>query len=206
MEKAYSQMPLDQIPWNNEEPPQILIDLIESKKIEPCKTIDLGCGLGNYSIYLAGKGFEVTGIDFSPTAIKIATENAGRKKVTCRFFTGDVLCDLDKLNEGWDFAYEWGLLHLISCRNRPKYVESVWRLLNENGKYLSLCFSEQDKFFEGSGKHRETQLGNVLYFSNEEELKELFEPHFKILELRTVEIEAKVGPHVFNYAFMEKKI
>ena len=113
---------------------------------------------------------------------------------------------MDKIKKGWDFAYEWGLLHLIPCPDRPKYVESVWRSLNDNGKYLSLCFSEHDTYFEGSGKYRETQIGTVLYFSCEEELKELFEPHFKILELRTVEIEGKVGPHVFNYAFMEKKI
>ena len=206
MDTVYREMSLDEIPWNNEEPPQILVELVESGKIEPCKTIDLGCGAGNYSIYLAGKGFEVTGIDFSPTAIEIAKKNAERKKVKCNFLVGDVLCDLDKIKKGWDFAYEWGLLHLIPCPDRPKYVESVWRLLNDNGKYLSLCFSEHDTYFEGSGKYRETQIGTVLYFSCEEELKELFAPHFKILELRTVEIEGKVGPHVFNYAFMEKKI
>ena len=206
MDTVYSEMSLDEIPWNNEQPPEILVELIESGKIEACKAIDLGCGAGNYSIYMAGKGFEVTGIDFSPIAIELARKNAERKKVKCEFLVGDVLCDLERSGKGWDFAYEWGLLHLIPFGDRPKYVESVWRLLNDNGKYLSLCFSEDDAYFEGSGKCRKTECGTVLYFSCEEELRELFEPYFNILELRTVEIEAKFGPHVFNCAFMEKKI
>ena len=72
MERVYRKIPLNEIPWNIETPPDILVGLVESGKVKSCKTIDLGCGTGNYSIYLASLGFEVTGIDNSPTAIKIA--------------------------------------------------------------------------------------------------------------------------------------
>ena len=33
--------------------------------------LDVGCGAGRHSLYLQGKGFDVTGIDISPLAIKV---------------------------------------------------------------------------------------------------------------------------------------
>src|SRR5690349_24543108 len=35
------------------------------------RVLDIGCGAGRHSLYLQGKGFDVTGIDNSPLAIKI---------------------------------------------------------------------------------------------------------------------------------------
>ena len=68
MEDIYSTLPLEAIPWNVETPPKTLVELVKSEKVKPCKTIDLGCGIGYYAIYLANMGFDVTGIDISPTA------------------------------------------------------------------------------------------------------------------------------------------
>jgi len=205
MDRIYRNMPLEKIPWNIETPPDALVELVDSGKVKPCKTIDLGCGAGNYAIYLASIGFEVTGVDISPTAIKIAKENAEKKGVKCNFLAADVLGDLDEVKETFDFAYDWELLHHIFPEKRKKYVENVHRILNSKGKYLSVCFSEKDPQFGGSGKYRETPLGTILYFSSEDELRDLFNPYFNIKELKTIEISGKFVPHLANYAFMEKK-
>jgi len=205
MDRIYGNTPLEEIPWNIETPPDVLVELVKSGKVKPCKTIDLGCGTGNYAIYLASIGLEVTGIDVSPTAIKIAKENAKKKGVKCNFLVTDVLGNLDEVNETFDFAYDWELLHHIFPEQRKKYVENVYRILNPKGKYLSVCFSEKDREFGGSGKYRQTQLGTILYFSSEDELRALFEPYFNIKESKTIEIRGKPAPHLANYAFMEKK-
>lgn len=205
MDKIYRNRSLDEIPWNIEEPPKALVELVESGKVKPCKTIDLGCGTGNYAIYLANIGFDVTGIDISPTAIKIAKENATKRAAKCNFLVADVLGDLDEVNETFDFAYDWELLHHIFPGKRKKYVENVYKIVNPSGRYLSVCFSEKDPQFGGSGKYRETPLGTILYFSCENELRDLFDPYFDIKELRTIEISGKFSAHIANYAFMEKK-
>ena len=205
IDDLYKNTPLDEIPWNIETPPELLVELVDSGKVQPCKAIDLGCGAGNYAIYLAGRGFEVTGVDFSPTAIRIAKENADKKGAKCNFFVADVVDELDEVNQTWDFVYDWGLLHHIFPQRRQKYIENVSRILNPKGKYLSVCFSEKDTGFGGSGKHRKTQLGSALYFSCEDELRELFEAYFQIIDLRTVEISGKFESHIFNYVFMERK-
>lgn len=205
MDDVYKNMSLEEIPWNIETPPELLVELVDSGKVRPCKAIDLGCGAGNYAIYLAGRGFEVAGVDCSPTAIRIAKENAERENAKCSFFVADVVDELDEVNQTWDFVYGWGLLHHILPERRQKYIENVSRILNPKGKYLSVCFSEKDTGFGESGKYRKTQLGSVLYFSCEDELRELFKTYFQIIDLRTVEISGKFESHIFNYVFMGKK-
>lgn len=43
----------------------------EALKYANVRVLDIGCGAGRHSIYLQKKGFDVTGIDNSPLAIKI---------------------------------------------------------------------------------------------------------------------------------------
>jgi 2-polyprenyl-3-methyl-5-hydroxy-6-metoxy-1,4-benzoquinol methylase len=81
MDRIYKEIPLEEIPWNIETPPGALVELVDTGKVKPCKTIGLGCGAGNNATFLASKGFDVTGIDISPSVIKIAKENAKKKGV-----------------------------------------------------------------------------------------------------------------------------
>ena len=204
MDKIYREVPLEESPWNSDTPPDVLVSLVESQEIKPCKTIDLGCGAGNYAIYLAGKGFDVTGVDISPTAIEIAKVHARMKGVKCEFITADVLGNLREIEVPFEFAYDWALLHHLFPENRKQYVENIHRILRKKAKYLSICFSEQETAFDGSGKYRTTSLGTTLYFSSEDELRDLFSPYFHIKELKTIEIEGKFATHMMNYVFMEK--
>jgi SAM-dependent methyltransferase len=205
MEKIYSETPPGDIPWNIEIPPKALVDLVESGRVQPCKTIDMGCGAGNYAIYLASVGFDVTGVDISPSAIALAEAQAKQKGVTCRFVAADVLGGLVDFTDTFDFAYDWSLLHHVFPNDRKQYVETVHRLLIPGGKYLSVCFSDKDTSFDGTGQFRTTSIGTVLYFSSEDELRDLFEPYFEITTLKTIQVEGKREPHLMNWAFMKKK-
>jgi 2-polyprenyl-3-methyl-5-hydroxy-6-metoxy-1,4-benzoquinol methylase len=129
MDKIYRNIPPEEIPWNIETPPDALVELVKSGKVKPCKTIDLGCGAGNYAIYLASIGFNVTGIDISPSAIKTAEENAKKRgaKCKCNFLVVDILGDLDEVKQTFDFTYDWQLLHNVFPEKRKKYVENVYR-------------------------------------------------------------------------------
>jgi len=186
-------------PWTKTEPPQELIELIERGKITPCKAIDMGCGEGFYSIYLASKGFDVLGIDLSERAIQYAKENAARRGVKVRFVAMDI-DDLGKLTEKFDFILEWSLLHQITPQQREEYVKDAAKILNRGGKYLSVCFNQQSAEFGNPGeKYRISPAGMNLYFSSQKELKELFEQYFHIIEMKLLRT-----PHIANYFFMEK--
>ncbi len=196
--------------WTETQPPQELIELIDSKKITPCKTLDMGCGEGFYSIYLASQGFDVTGIDISGNAINLAKENAKKQNAQVKFLQMDAL-DLDKLDEKFDFVLEWAVLHHIMPEDRKKYVENIKKILNKGGKYFSICFNLENPDFGMKGKKLRIlpegtamPAGTKLYYSSLEEVKKLFEPHFKIIEEKLTKIATGSKTHIVNYFFMEK--
>ena len=196
IDRIYQTVPLDTIPWNSETPPDALVRIVQDGKVRPCKTIDLGCGTGTSAIYLAGLGFDVTGVDSSPTAIKIAGAQAKKRGGRCRFIVADLLGDLHEVTDTFDFAYDWEFLHHIFPEDREVYIRNVYTVLRPGATYFSVCFSEKDPQFGGNGKFRKTRIGTTLYFSSESELQELVSPYFRIRELKTIDVRGKFGPHV----------
>lgn len=205
MEKIYKDLSPNEIPWNIESPPDILKSIVTGGIVKPCKAIDLGCGTGNYSIYLASQGFDVTGIDISPTAIELARNSAIQRGIKCSFKVADVLGGMNEVFDKFDFAFDWELLHHIFPSDREKYINNVCHLLNPGGRYLSICFSEENTQFGGKGKYRNTPLNTTLYFSSEEEMRSLFKSLFIIEELRAIEIQGKFGPHRVIYSLLKRK-
>lgn len=206
MDRIYRELPLDDIPWNIDNPPDALKELVDSGWVTPCDAVDLGCGAGNYAVWLASRGFGMTGLDLSPRAIKLASDLAARKGVVCRFIAEDMTGVVEELDETFDFAYDWEVLHHVFPEKREQYILNVHRILRSGGRYFSLCFSEKEPSnFGGAGKYRTTPLGTTLYFSSENELCELFEPLFEIERMRTVEVAGKMAPHMAVEALMLKK-
>lgn len=203
LERIYSTGKPSDIPWIRESPPQAFVDLIAGRKtIPPCTAIDLGCGVGHYAIWLDSLGFSVTGIDVSPSAIREARRNAAHKGAGCSFVESDILGDLSGLETTFDFAYNWHLLHHIYPDERYAYADNAHRLLRPGGRHLSVCFSEEDPQFGGAGKYRTTSMGTTLYFSSEDEIRDLFAPLFRIDELKTIETEGKAASHRSVWALM----
>ncbi len=202
MENVYRNIPADKIPWNMEEPPEILRNIVDTGMVKPCQVLELGCGIGHYVIYLASKGFDATGIDISTTAIQMAMENASQKDANCSFISTDAIGEMPEVTDTFDFIYDYELLHHIFPEDREKYFSNVSRFLNPGGHYLSVCFSEDSLQFGGVGKYRKTPIDTELYFSSESELELLFKQFFEIIDLKTVEIAGKYAPHKAVLGFM----
>lgn len=205
MERIYRDLALDEIPWNFKDPPELLVQFVESGQVQPCRAVDLGCGAGNYAVWLARRGFDVTGVDISPAAVERARHLAASKGVSCEFVVADLVGDLRGLDGPFDFAYDWDVLHHIFPPDRRRYAATVHGLLRPGGRYFSLCFSEEDPGSGGAGKFRTTSLGTTLYYSSEQELRELFAPLFTIDELSSVRVPAKRGWHVAVRALLAGK-
>lgn len=190
MNEIYSQNSWEEIPWNFKRIPEKIRDYIESGKIKPGKTLDIGCGVGNYSNWLAENGFDVTGIDLSDKAIELAKEKYKQDKLN--FICGDIIDESLFEEEKFDFIFDWQVLHHLLPEKGEVFVERVSQLLEDKGVYISVCFSEESKAFGGKGKLRTTFLNTELYFSSENEIRQLFEKHFEIKEIKTVEVPGKV--------------
>ncbi len=167
-----------QSPWDTDEPPKELIELMEGGRVRTCRVLDVGCGTGSYIIYLASNGFNAVGIDVSTVAIKKAKAKAAKRNVDCRFHTVDFL-DLKSLSsvikEPFDLVMDYGCLHSIKTKDRELYTPSLKYVTHSKSLYILWTFlpeSSNIKFLGG--------LGNV----DPEEAREQFSKDFKILEER----------------------
>jgi len=143
MERIYREIPPDKIPWNMAAPPDILVTAVTANIPKTCNVIEMGCGAGNYVIYFSKLGYACTGVDISEHAIRMAGNSAVTAGAGCRFLVADVTGDLAEWNSTFGFAYDWELLHHIFPEDREKYIDNVHRLLHADGRYLSVCFSEE---------------------------------------------------------------
>jgi SAM-dependent methyltransferase len=129
------------MPWAHSNPDFNLIETIQKWKIEPCKTLEIGCGTGTDAIWLAEENFEVTAIDVSPIAIDMAMANANKVGADCHFRVKDFLSE--SLDIGpFDFVFDRGYFHSFeSEKKRRKIAKKIARNLAEGGLWLSLIGS-----------------------------------------------------------------
>ncbi len=122
---------------------QDLLDaLLDSGRISAGSAIDLGCGVGAEAIYLAQKGFEVTGVDFSPTAITIARDRARAAGVDVTFVKDD-LTNLRHIGGTFDLLLDFGALNDLNREGRDAYVRNVLPLTHLRSRYVLMGFENK---------------------------------------------------------------
>ena len=84
-DEYYRKYPLEMLGWELGKPRPILVEYVEKGLIPKGKALDICCGAGTNSVYLAQSGFEVTGIDISLTAIGMAKKKAKQANVNINF-------------------------------------------------------------------------------------------------------------------------
>jgi 2-polyprenyl-3-methyl-5-hydroxy-6-metoxy-1,4-benzoquinol methylase len=61
----------ERLPWHRESPSPVLVSAVAACP-RPGRALDVGCGAGVLTPWLAEKGLKVTGIDILPKAITVA--------------------------------------------------------------------------------------------------------------------------------------
>lgn len=134
------------MPWEGG-PRAELVDLVESGGIQPCRAIDLGCGTGSNAIYLAQRGFGVSGVDFASAAIAKARRRAASAGVSVSFVVDD-LTRLRGVSGVFDFLLDYGTFDDLTPDDRERYLESLLRLSHAGSRYLLWCFEYQMRWWE----------------------------------------------------------
>jgi SAM-dependent methyltransferase len=130
-------------------------------RIEPCRAITLGCGVGRETIYLAKKGFDVIGLDFSSTAIKKARRRSNAAGVEVPFIVDD-LTNLQKVSGTFDLVTDFGALNDMNQAARDLYLQNVLPLFNPGSKYVMFCFEKMLPFDEIKRRFGEEFLIEIL--------------------------------------------
>jgi SAM-dependent methyltransferase len=124
-----------------------LVSLVESGRIQPCRAIDLGSGTASNVIYLAQHGFEVTGVDYSPAAIKLGRGRAREAGVAVTFIEDD-LTNLQQVNNTFDLLVDYGTLDDLNPSERDRYMKNVLPLTHKNSLFLLFCFEWKTRWWE----------------------------------------------------------
>ena len=190
-ERIYRKYPLGSLGWELGKPRPILVEFVEKGLIKKGKTLDLCCGAGTNTIYLAEKGFEVTAIDISQRAIDYAKEKAEKASVKINFMVQSFV-DLSFEDEEFDFVFDMGCFHHVEIMNRHRFIKGVHRVLKKAGDYLLTCFSYKN--------------GPAWNHFTEKQIISLFSGYFEINEIRHISsIEGDGVKRYFYTVWMRKK-
>ncbi|GMR09211.1 MAG: hypothetical protein BMS9Abin28_0029 [Anaerolineae bacterium] len=122
------------MPYDNG-PDQHLVGLLESGRIPPCRAIDLGCGTGRNALFLAQKGFDVTGVDFASSAIAKAKQKADVAGLKAEFMVDD-LTNIRNVTGTFDFLVDAGVLDVLHPKSRDLYVQNVLPLTHPGSRFF----------------------------------------------------------------------
>ncbi len=108
------------------------------------KLLELGCGDGFITKFLAAKRIAVEGVDCSPTAIEHARKNLGQLGLVAKFQVADV-CDLSCYQDlSFKYILDSHCLHcLVDYRVRARFLKEVRRLLMPEGRFFIATMVEQ---------------------------------------------------------------
>ena len=134
--------------WDTGISPPELLDFIQHHK--PARAIDIGCGTGTNVITLAKAGWQVTGVDFAPRAIRLAKQKlrSGGTQVDLRVSDAT---NLRGVNGPFEFALDIGCFHSIEKDGKVKYLKQLDRILAFSGFWLMYGFLKPDPNQDGTG-------------------------------------------------------
>jgi SAM-dependent methyltransferase len=107
------------------------------------RILDVGCGGGLDTIFMAQHGFCAAGVDLSRQALEIARERADNAGVWVDWLVGSIL-DLPIEAGTFDFVLDRGLFHLIEDNDRARYSSELFRVLEPSGYAVIRGASEKE--------------------------------------------------------------
>jgi methyl halide transferase len=149
------------LPWDTGLPSSELQRVLSQHTIQPCRALDIGCGTGTNSVWLAQQGFEITGVDLAPLAVERAKECAHAAGVTANFLVADVL-DLPDLDGPFAFFFDRGCYHAVRQSAPDQYAPAVARQLASGGRGLILAGNAREPHDPGPPVVAEEEIRDEL--------------------------------------------
>lgn len=132
-------------PWDGHPLAQSVRELVEGTRdaaaLPAASTLEVGCGTGDCSIYLAQHGWNVTAVDFVAKPLERARAKARAAGATVEFVQGDVT-QLTRTGIGANFELivDNGCLHNMSDADRDAYAREITAVAAPDARLLIVAF------------------------------------------------------------------
>jgi len=132
--------------WDLKSPTPVFQHILKEKKIiNSGKLLILGSGYGYDAVEAAKVGFEVTAVDFSPSALSFAKELAKKEKVNIDFIQKDFFKLETDTSSGFDAVYDYVTFCAIDPLRREEYAKLINALLKCGGVFIALWFPVEER-------------------------------------------------------------
>lgn len=131
--------------WEEPVPTEALVEFLSENELRKgSKTLDIGCGEGRDSVFLAKRGFKVVGVDVSPAALRCAKERSEKEKVKMDLLIADIVT-LPMKDGIFELSVNIGCLNMLTIQDmRDRHLKESYRVLKDGGVYFS-CNSILDQ-------------------------------------------------------------
>src|SRR5262245_35120011 len=174
------------LPWHRESPSRALVAAVEASD-GSIRALDVGCGAGVFSIWLAERGAEVTGIDVFPEAIAMARSLADKRSAKVELLTASLFTFTAE--RPFDLVYDSGCLHSLVDGNTDRYKQKLLGWLSSGGAFVLEHWGKRHAFdWRPVGPRRRTQT----------QIERIFAPELELLETDVTDFSAPLpfGPTV----------
>ncbi len=150
-----------ELAWRGDFPPRMLpplpvvVEYAEDLvKTGARRVLDLGCGPGRHSLYMASKGFEVIGLDVSDTALSFLASQTVKASTNKVVLVKHEMSSLPFIDSYFDAVLSTNVIHHGTLLEIEKTIGEVFRVLKSKGSALMTTVSTGDYKF-GNGRRLE---------------------------------------------------
>lgn len=134
------------VAWDLKTPTPAFIDLLDSEYfLNKKKMLVVGCGYGYDAIEAAKKGFIVTALDFSETAIEFAKTLSEKEKVSVNFLVEDFFNLNDSFLNSFEIIFDYVTYCAIDPARRKEYADKISQLLKPEGLFAIILFPVENR-------------------------------------------------------------
>ncbi|HEY1590236.1 MAG TPA: class I SAM-dependent methyltransferase [Solirubrobacteraceae bacterium] len=132
-------------PWDTGTVPDELTKLVEGEgALAAGRALDIGCGTGTQSAYLAKHGWQVTGVDAVERPLREARARAAAGDAPVQWLLGDVtrLAELG-LEPGYGLLFDRGCFHGLNAQQRAAYAAGITALAEPGATMLMMVLARR---------------------------------------------------------------
>ena len=159
-----------------------------------------GIGYGRNASIFIENGINVTGIEISETAIRLAREN----NLEIPIYHGSI-ADMPFDGKCYGGIYSYALIHLLNSRERKKFISDCYNQLKTGGYMFFTTISKKDALYAKGNpvsKDRfEITKGAKIFFYDAESIRREFEK-FGLIDFSEIDEPVKFDKNCLPMKFM----
>ena len=166
--------------WLNPDP-FIISKMPKFKKEGVQKVLDLGSGVGRHTILFAKEGFDVYGLDPSPSGFKYTRNWLKKEKLSPKLILGE-MTKLPFDTDSFDLIVAWNVIYHGTTKIIDATINEIIRCLRNKGYFLcTLISTKHNKFGQGREIEKNTfiieeeeEKSHPHHYFNKEEINRFF--------------------------------